>query len=425
MEIIVLSLLVLLNGFFALSEIALVSSKKPRLEQYKKSGKVGAAIALKLMSKSENFLSAIQVGITLIGIVTGVYGGLSIAGDIMPLFEKVDWISHYAHEIALILTVFIITYFQIVIGELVPKTISLSNPERIAVIVAPVILYFSKALYPFVRVLSFSTNLVNRFLGIKKRSEQITEIELIHMLKVASSEGIIEKEQNMMHEKVFFFSDKKARHIMTHRTDVEWVDLADDIEAIKKQLTSYNHSKIVCCDGNLDDFVGILNVKDFFRTLSTNASFDLKSLLVIPVTVPENTSAQRVLSLLKHQKNKFCFVVNEYGGFEGIITLHDILENIVGDIPDEDELYEPDLFVREDKSVLVNGDAQVEILTEIIDDFSIDFETMDYSTVSGFVYDHLNKIPQIGDSFTYMGYLIEIVDVDGKKVDKVLISKKS
>lgn len=424
MEIVILSILILLNGFFALSEIALVSSKKSRLEQYKKSGRTGASIAIKLMSKSENFLSAIQVGITLIGIVTGVYGGLNIAEDIAPLFQRIDMINAFAHEIALVLTVLIITYFSIVIGELVPKTISLSNPERIAVVVAPVILYVSKAFYPFVRVLSGSTSLVNRFLGIKMRSENITELELIQMLKVASSEGVIEKEQNRMHEKVFFFSDKKAKHIMTHRTDVEWINLNDDIETQRRMINSYHRSKIVCGNDNLDQFVGVLIVKDFFRALSTNSFVDIKSLLATPLTVPENTSAQKVLSLLKHQKNKFCCVVNEYGGFEGIITLHDILENIVGEIPDEDEVYEPDIYVRDDKSVLVNGDAQVEILTEVIEDFSIDFETMDYSTISGFVYNHLNKVPQIGDSFTFMGYMVEIVDVDGKKVDKVLIRKK-
>ncbi len=425
MEIFILSVLVLLNGFFALSEIALVSSKKPRLEHLRQKKKAGAAIAINLKANSATFLSAIQVGITLIGIVTGVYGGLAIAEDIAPIFERFPMVQIYADEIALVLTVVLITYFSIVIGELVPKTFALSNPERIAVIVSPVIYHFSNILFPFVRVLSVSTNLISRFFGVKKHSEQLTEIELIQLLKVASSEGVIEKEQNKMHEKVFFFSDKKAKHIMTHRTDVEWINLNDDPEVLKQKLYTFHHSKIVCCYDDLDNFVGILNVKDFFRVRSTTAFFELKSLFVNPIIAPENASAQRVLSLMKQQKNQFCCVVNEYGGFEGIITLHDILENIVGDIPEEDETYEPDMYVRDDKSILVNGEAQVEILTEIIEDFSVDFETTDYSTISGFVYDNLNKVPQIGDSFYFMGYHFEIVDVDGKKVDKVLISKRT
>ncbi len=424
MEIIVLTILILLNGFFALSEIALVSCKRSRLEQRKINGSKGAKIALKLQDNSENFLSAIQVGITLIGIVTGVYGGMNIADDVTPFFQKFDFTKSYATQIALSLTVIIITYFSIVIGELVPKTIALNNPDKIAVRVAPLIHYFSSAFYPFVRLLSISTNYVNKLIGLKKQSEQITEAELRQMLKIASTEGVIKKEQNVIHENVFYFADKKAKHIMTHRTDVEWIDIDKTYEAINEILLNVQHSKVICCNGGLDSFKGVLYLRDYFRLISSNRQIDFNKIIIEPLIIPENIDAQKVLTLMRQKKNHICCVVSEYGGFEGLITLHDIIENIVGQIPEEGELYEPDIFVRDDKSVLVSGDAPIEKLTEIIEDFIVDFDKIDYSTVAGFVFKQIEKIPQLGDKFDYNGYVIEIVDVDDKKIDKVLITKK-
>jgi len=424
MEILVLVILILVNGFFALSEIALVSSKRTRLEQRRIDGSKGAKIALKLLDNSENFLSAIQVGITLIGIVTGVYGGMNIADDVTPFFQNFEITQNYANQIALTLTVVIITYFSIVIGELVPKTIALNNPDKIAIRVAPMIYYFSSTFYPFVRLLSISTNFVNKLIGIKKQTEQLTEAELRHMIKVASSEGVIEKEQNIIHEKVFYFADKKAKHIMTHRTDVEWINTDDSFDEIKLKLYDTKHSKLVCCSGGLDNFTGIIYLRDFYKSISQLKIFDFKTIIVEPLIVPDNMDAQKVLELFRQKKVHLCCVVNEYGGFEGLITLHDIVENIVGQIPEEGELYEPDVFIRDDNSVLVSGDAPIETLNEIIIDFTVDFEKIDYSTVAGFVYNQIGKIPQVGDKVDYMDYEIEIVDVDGHKIDKILITKK-
>lgn len=423
MEIIVLSVLILLNGFFALSEIALVSSKRARLEQSKTEGRTGAKLALQLLDDSENFLSAIQVGITLIGIVTGVYGGMNIADDVTPFFEKFAFTTYYAHEIALTLTVLIITYVSIVIGELVPKTVALSNPDKIAIRVAPVVFYFSKIFYPFVKLLSISTSFVNQLIGIKKQNENLTESELRQMIKIASNEGVIEKEQNIIHEKVFYFSDKKAKHLMTHRTDVEWLDIEKPHNELIESISKAQHSKILCCRGSLDNFQGMLYLRDFYLASMHGNKANITELLTQPIIVPENATSQKVLNLFRLKKIHICCVVNEYGGFEGIITLHDIIENIVGQIPEEGETYEPDIFVRDDKSVLVSGDAPIETLTDIIENFTIDFEKIDYSTVAGFVFNQINKIPQIGDRIEFNDYRIEIVDIDGNKIDKVLISK--
>jgi putative hemolysin len=353
-----------------------------------------------------------------------VYGGANLADDIAPVFLRIEFTRPYAHEIALTLTVILITYVSIVIGELVPKTLALSNPERIAVKVAPVVFYFSAAFYPFVKLLSASTDLVNRMIGVRKRSEHMTEAELRQIIQLATHEGVIEKEQNIIHEKVFYFSDKKAKHIMTHRTDVEWLDISKTEEELKKDISAVQHSKVICSSNNLDDFQGVLYIKDYYKASAAQANVRIRDLLVQPVIVPENADAKRVLNQLRQKKIHICIVVNEYGGLEGIITLHDIIENIIGQVPDEGESYEPDVFKRDDQSVLVNGDAPIETLAEIIENFTIDFEKIDYSTVAGFVFEQINNIPKTGDKVEYQDYLIEIVDMDGNRIDKVLITKK-
>lgn len=424
MELIILGFLILLNGIFALSEAALISSKKARLEQYKVKGKKGARIALKLLENSENFLSAIQVGITLIGIVTGVYGGVSIADDITPFFEKYSSISEYAHEIALTLTVLVITFVSIVIGELVPKTIALSNPEKISVRVAPIVFWFSKIFYPFVRLLAISTNLINKLIGIKQSEGQMTEEELRHMIKFASNEGVIEEEQNRMHEKVFYFSDKKAKHIMTHRKDVEWVDCELEKEEFHNEILTFKHSIVIVGRKSIDEFIGVLKIKEYLVNYYSPSPRKLERLLHKPVVIPENADAQKVLDLFRQKQNYTAVVVDEYGSFEGIITLHDIIENIIGNVPEEGEKLEPEVFVREDKSVLVSGDAPIETLVDLIEDFYIDFEEIDYSTVAGYVFNQINKIPELGDKVHVSDSIIEVVDIDGNKIDKVLITKK-
>ncbi len=424
MEVVILGILILLNGFFSLSEIALVSSKKTRLDKLRLDGSKGAEVAQRLLANSGNFLSAVQVGITLIGIVTGVYGGMNIADDVAPFFRKFSFTAPYAHEIAITLTVILITYISIVIGELVPKTVALNNPERIAVRVAPVIYYFSGAFYPFVKLLSVSTSLVTKLIGVKKKSEYMTEAELRQIIRSATNEGVIEKEQNIIHEKVFYFSDKRAKHIMTHRTDVEWLDIAKPEEELREDLEKVQHSKIICSKENLDDFQGVLYVKDYYKSRALGGEPNIRSLLVQPVIVPENADAKRVLNYLRQKKIHMCIVVNEYGGLEGIITLHDIMESIVGQIPDEGETYEPDVFKRDDQSVLVNGDAPIETLAEIMENFTIDFDKIDYSTVAGFIFEQINNIPKTGDKIEYQDYIIEIVDMDGNRIDKILIYRK-
>jgi len=424
MEIAIIGFLILLNGLFALSEIAIVSSKNSRLEQFRSEGKKGSAKALELKKNPENFLSSVQVGITLIGIITGAYGGVNLAEDVVPLIERVSFLAGSAHQIALVITVIGITYFAIVIGELVPKTIALNNPEKIAVKIAPFIYYFSRLFYPFVWLLAGSTAVVTRLLGIKKVTSQITEVELRQILKSASSDGVIEKEQNLINERLFYFADKRAKHIMTPRTDLEWIDMDDSPENIRKAVLESKHSKLICSHGDIDNLQGLLYTRDYLQELSEKGNADPATLVVEPLVVPETLEAVKLWRLFQQKHFYTAIVVNEYGSLEGIITLHDIMENIIGEMPEEGEDSEPDIFVRDDNSFLVSGDAPVEVLDGIIAGFKIDFEEADYSTVAGFVLSQINKIPQVGDKFEFVGHSIEIIDIDGNRIDKVLIVRK-
>ncbi len=423
--VLIIVVLIFVNGFFALSEIALVSSKKNRLESDKKKGHKGAKMALQLQSKSEDFLSAIQIGITLIGIINGVYGGVTIASKVAPLFYNIPVIAQYAETISLALVVFMITYISIVVGELVPKTIELNNPEKIAKKVAIPIHYFSKVFYPFVVLLSKSTNLLNKLLGIHKKTDVISEMELRSMIKHASVLGVIEKGQDIIHEKVFYFSDKRAKHLMTHRLDVEWIDINDTLPEVVDKILHSRHSKLIACQNTLDNFIGIVTVKEVLVELLIKDDFTIRQFIAEPLIVPSNIRAQRVLDLFKIKQQYVAIVVDEYGNFEGIITLHDIIENLVGEMPDEDEDIEPDIFIREDKSALVSGDASIEVMSEFIDGFFIDFEEIDYSTIAGFVLANINKIPQLGDKFEYEDLIFQIMELDGNRIDKILITKKS
>lgn len=426
LDIIIILLLILLNGFFALSEIAIVSARKNKLEAAYKNGSSGAARALKLQSDPDNFLSSVQVGITLIGIINGAYGGQAFAGKLVPFFDQFAYTAPFADGISMVIVVFLITYVSIVIGELVPKTIALNYAEKMAVAVAPTIYTVSIIFYPFVKLLSFSTGFINKLIGLKPKEEVISEMELRAMLKTASHEGVIDIQENIIHEQVFYFSDKRARHLMTHRTDVEWVDISNSREEIIEHLLQKKHSKILACRKRIDDFVGIISMRDFLLRLNSKEDFTIEELIMEPIIVPNTVRAQKVLENFKNSYKFVAVVVDEYGSLDGIITIHDIFENLVGNVPEETDVEstEPLIFIRDDNSALVSGEAPIEILTQFDEDFIVDFDKIDYSTVAGFVFTCINKIPGIGDKFEYNNLIFEIMDVDGNKIDKILITRK-
>ncbi len=423
MQVVTILLLILLNGFFSMSEIAIVSFRKIRIENYADKHKKGVMRAIQLQDSQEEFLASIQICITLISLINGFIGGSDLARYMEPLFLKIQMAPGVASTISVVLSIILVTFFTIVLGELVPKTIGLSNPEKASVRVAPTIYFVSKLFSPIVKLLSGTTALVDRMIGVKKTDDHLTEDELRDMIKEAGETDVIEEEQSEMHEKIFYFSDKRAKHIMLHRSEIEWIDINLPENEFIEQLSNSKNSRVLVCDKHIEQYLGVLNVKEFFISRYKQDQPNVQDLLDAPLVFTETMEAQDILNEFRKAQFYFGVVIDEFGELEGIVTLHDILENIVGEMPEEEEVVEPDVFVREDQSVLVNGDAPVEVLVDVMDGFEIDFEDVDYSTVAGFVLEQIEKTPEVGDSFDFLNYCVEIVDTDHNRIDKVLVTK--
>jgi putative hemolysin len=425
MEILILAILFMLNGVFAMYEIALVSSRKSRLEEKAKFGNIGAKKALKLLREPEKILSVTQFGITLVGIVSGAYGGIAFAEDVTPFFAGIPMFAPYAHTLAVIIVVGFITYFSLIIGELVPKTIALNNPEAISIFLSPVMNVIGRVAYPIIRFLSVSTKLMLKLFGIKSKSEApVTEEELRILLKQGSEHGIIEKEESDIINEVIRFGDKRASMLMTHRLDVEWIDNTEPSEEILAIALRSSHSRIPICHKTVDDVKGVVAIKDLLAWYINHQSLNFEEIISDPVYIPEQLPAIKVLELFRETRNHFGIVVNEYGSMEGIITLHDITENIMGDLPAIEDEDEPDVFQREDGSYLIDGSMMledVEDLLELHTLFEKGEEEVNINTIGGLAMYKLNRIPKTGDKFSIRGKYFEIVDMDGNRVDKLLV----
>jgi putative hemolysin len=423
LELLIILLFNLINGVFALSEIALVSVKKQRMVQLAEQGNARAKTVLELLKNPEGFLSAVQIGITLIGIVSGVYGGATLTGSFQPVVEQVEWLRPFAHTIAYVLVVALITYLSIVIGELIPKTLAMKYAEPVALSIAGFIKLFSRIANPVVWLLSASTTVVFKVFSIKPSAEEVmTEEDLRYAIKTAGKQGLLDKDESEIHNKVLSFSGVRARSLMTHRLDVEWVDVNKPGEAIERMLRNSHRTRFPACDGTYDKVLGYLHARDFFA-MKNEPDFQLRNILREPVFVPENQFAIDVLHLFRKNRCYFGIVTDEFGAFEGVITLHDISEALVGDLPDVDE--EGDGIVRrEDGSLLVSGN----VLTAELNDFlqMSDFIPEDspfFSTVAGFIFHKLETMPVTGERFDYRGYRFEVLDMDGAKIDQVLMVK--
>jgi len=423
MEILIIAALILLNGFFALSEIALISSNSARLEQKKARGNTGADFALKLLEKPENFLSAIQIGITVVGIISGAYGGIRFSDDLTGFLLSHNILIKHAGIISLTIVITAITYFSIVLGELVPKTFALNNSETIAVIVAPVIFLITKITYPVVAFLSISTNLLLKLMLVKtKKKSSLTEEELRMMIKVAKTEGVITGKEAEIHQNLFRFFDRKAEQIMTRRNEITWIDINDKCDIIEKTIMESPHSKFPVCNNDLENTLGIITVKDYIDN-SKKKNFSLKSILRPVIFISEASEPLKILDKFKKEKCHFAMVLDEYGSVQGIITLHDLSENIFGNLPDIDEQFDPQIVKRSDNSYLIDGETQIDILSEMFDINDFKHRDDSYTTIAGYILNKKGRIARTGDFFKVDGYKIEVVDVDGLKIDKVLISK--
>jgi len=429
MEFFIILLLLVLNGVFAMYEIALVSSSKARLETFAGKGSKSAKGVLKQLKEPEKFLSTIQIGITLIGIVSGAFGGVALADEVQPLFEKISGITPAtAHQLAIITIVAIITYLSLIIGELVPKSIALSNPEKYAMALSPAMSLLTKISYPFVWLLTVSTKLLNKLIGVSGDEERLmTQEELRMILRQSSDQGIIDKEETDMLNEVFQFSDQRAYDLMTHRTELVTLLVNDTEKDVLNTIAQKHFSKYLLLDKSIDDIVGVVSVKDIILMIGNeNKPFDLRSIAQQPLFIPESLYAKKVLELFKKNKNKFGVVVNEYGGTEGIITLHDLTESIFGDILEENETEEKKIIQRKDGTFLVEGSMKVD---DFMDEMGIlyyeDIKDEDFTTLGGMAMLLTGGVPKAGDSFAYQNLLFEVMDMDHGRVDKLLVTKQN
>ena len=426
MEFIIILFLLILNGIFAMYEIALVSSSKARLETLVSKGNKSAKGVLKQLEEPEKFLSTIQIGITLIGIISGAYGGVAIADDVTPLFAMIPGLELYAKDLAMVTTVAVITYLSLIIGELVPKSMALNNPERYATLLSPFMIILTKVSYPFVCLLSASTKLTNKLIGMKDGEErQMTQEELKMILHQSSEQGVIDKEETEMLRDVFRFSDKRANDLMTHRRDVIVLHPSDTQEEVLRIIQEEHFSKYLLVDERKDEIIGVVSVKDIILMVGNKKVFNLREIARPPLFIPESLYANKVLELFKKNKNKFGVVVNEYGSTEGIITLHDLTESIFGDILEEDETEEEEIVTRQDGSMLVEASMNIDDFMEEMGILSYeDLESEDFTTLGGLAMFLIGRIPKAGDIFTYKNLQFEVVDMDRGRVDKLLVIKR-
>ena len=418
-EFIIIIALILLNGLFSMAEIALVSARKARLEAQALKGDNDAARALVLANHPDSFLSTVQIGITLIGILTGIYSGDRFKLPLQTWLSNIDLLKPYSSTIATTIILIVITFLSLVLGELVPKRLGLSNPEGIAKRVAGPMRIISWITYPFVWLLMGSTNLLVRLLNVKTSENQVTEEEIKAIISEGTEHGAIEEAEQDIIERVFHLGDRNITSLMTHRTDIVWIDQTKTVEQIKLIMTEVVHSIYPVFDGEIDKIVGVVAIKDFIIAADSNL---VNSIMKPAMYVPENNTAYQVLERFKQTKIHHCFIVDEYGTVLGMITLNDILEAIVGDIPQqEDVAFE--IVMRENGSFLV--DAQIPFY-----DFLSHFDKtewmmegdQDFDTLAGFIINELELIPNTGDKLIWKIFEFEIVDMDNRRIDKVLVT---
>jgi putative hemolysin len=423
MEILIILLLVLLNGVFSMSELSLVSSRKFKLESARKKGSKGAKAALELSENPSKFLSTVQIGITLIGILLGVYSGENLTNDVKEYLDKFESLSAYSDEIATSVIVIFITYLSIVLGELLPKRIGMTYPESIAISLARPMQIVSYVTAPFVWLLTSTNTLLLNILGIKKSSEsKVSEEEIKSIIKESAEGGEIQDiEQNIV-ERVFELGDRKVNSLFTHRSELVYLDTNDSWETIKFKINSEKHSAYPVCENNdLDDVIGIVLLKDLFSPFNNN-EFNIKDYIKPPLFLNENIFAYKVLELFKKERIHYGIVIDEYGVTQGIVTMDDVVDALVGDVTELDQ-DEYQIVQRDDNSWLVDGQYPV---IDFLKQFDIEIEDdirSKFTTVAGMLIHTKSTLPAIGEKIVIENYTFEVVDKDGQRIDKILVTQ--
>lgn len=419
MEIFILLGLFILNGLFSMSEIALVSARKARLEAQANKGNKAAKEALDLANNPDTFLSTVQIGITLIGIFTGIYSGEKLTDDFTAFLGQFPALAPYSKGLATTLIVIVVTYFSLILGELVPKRIGMSRPEAIAKRMAKPMRVLSIVTYPFIWLLSKSSTIFVRLFRIKASDNQVTEEEIKAIISEGTEHGAIEEAEQEIIERVFHLGDRNITSLMTHRSDIIWFDMEDTEARIREKIIADPHSIYPICDSEIDNIKGMVSIKDLYVA---NDFTKFKELMKPALFVPENNTAYQVMEKFKESKQHSCFIVDEYGSVQGMITLNDILEAIVGDLPETD-IDDYDIVEREDGSFLV--DAQIpfyNFLNRFHKTEWLTNEDQEYDTLAGCILHELERIPQTGDKLDWRDFTFEIMDMDGHRIDKVLVT---
>lgn len=420
MELLIIGLLIILNGFFSMAEIALVSARKARLEAQANKGDWKARDALKIANRPETLLSTVQIGITLISLLTGIYSGDKITGQLDHwIVDTMPSLAPYSKSIATTAVVILLGFLTLIFGELVPKRIGLSKPEAIAKNTARPMRILSTIVYPFVWLLNLVSGAITKLFRIKADDSQVTEEEIKAIISEGTEQGTLEETEQEIIERVFHLSDRNITSLMTHRSDIIWVDVDETEDMIREKILKQPHSIYPVCDGEIDDIKGVVALKDLY---TNDDDIPFKSLMRPALFVPDNNTAFKVMEKFKETQLHSCFIVDEYGSVLGMITLKDILEAIIGDMPHHDE-DDYEVVKREDGSFLV--DAQIPFY-----DFLSYFDKADwmnegeqeFDTLAGFVLHRMKVIPKVGDKMEWKDFTLEIMDMDGHRIDKILVS---
>jgi putative hemolysin len=423
-EILIIFLLIVANGLFSMTEMAIISSRKAILRERAEEGDAGAQAALELATNPNQLLSTVQIGITLVATLAGAFGGATIAYELANYLSSYTYLGQYSNVLSFAIVVLIIAILSIVLGELVPKRLALSNPERIASIMASPMRTFSHILSPLILMLSTATDLVLRILGVKSYVQPVvTEEEIRILIDQGTSAGIIEEEEQDIMERVFSLGDRRIESIMTPRGDIVWLDIDDSPDEIQRKITLGPYSLFPVCRRRLDNVLGVVQAKDLLSCNLKDRKVDLKSTLLPPLFIPESMRALKVLERFKQTGVHLAIVLDEYGSVQGVVTLTDLLEGLVGDIPHIEDLADPQIMQREDGSWLMDGSLPIDVFKETLHLEELpDEENGLYQTAGGFAMMYLEKVPTTGDHFEWQDFRFEIVDMDEHRVDKLLVA---
>ena len=426
-QILLLLTLIIINGLFSMTEMAVVSTRRARLQACLENGDRRAQTVLDLLDNPNDFFSTIQIAISLIGVITGAIGAQTFSHYLVDILVKVSFLKGIAQPLSVLLISILITYFSLVIGELIPKRIATNNPEKIAMAMCGPIKVIAAVFRPIVRILSFSTEAGLKLMGIKNSEENtVSEDEIKVMIEQGKQDGVFEENEQDIVESVFRMSDRTVDALMTPRTELPWIDLEEPVEESLKEIASSTYHYFPLVRGNPDDVIGVLSSKALLDAYIRGETLDLEKIAEPPLFVPESKPALSLLDDLKASESNFAVVLDEYGGFSGMITPYDLLNELVGDVTNigDEPNDEEDILVRDDGSWSFDGLVDIEEFKETIGVRDLpDEDRVGYQTLAGFILSYRGAIPSIGDNFDWNGFHFEIADMDGLRIDRVIVSR--